>query len=246
MPGHRTTVFTLVKYAQLGGQASSSPSCGPRRAQFLRDSITQISYLTWFTHAYTVFKPHLGDCRLCGWLAHARSHGNIHGAGCSYRSSWRELCLRQKLSLVGCLADHVTATVSGHHALGLGHPGGRHSHLRGRKRELLLEHFVINIFRLMHEHTTWLSWGNEACELYKYLITKKHCIWIFRLVVINMSFMWADDWPMKFAFLLNPINYSTKLCNKPNYVSQYIPQKSHNISHKIFVMLPCIAATLHA
>lgn len=135
VPGHRATVFTLVKYAQLEGQTSSIPGCGPWRAHFLRDSITEIRCLAWFTHAYTVFKPHLGDCRLCGWLAHARSHGNIHGAGCSYRSSWRELCLRQKLSLVGCLADHVTTTVSGHHALGLGHPGGRHSHLGGRKRE---------------------------------------------------------------------------------------------------------------
>ncbi|TNN63111.1 hypothetical protein EYF80_026727 [Liparis tanakae] len=61
-----------------------------------------------------------------GWLADARPHGDIHDARCS---DCRELGLSQKLALAGRLADHVTASVSGYHALGLGHPGGGQAHL---------------------------------------------------------------------------------------------------------------------
>jgi len=70
---------------------------------------------------------HLGDGTLCRWLADARLHGDIHDACCS---DCRKLGLSQKLSLAGRLAYHVTTTVSGYHALGLGHPGGRQAHLK--------------------------------------------------------------------------------------------------------------------
>lgn len=93
---------------------------------------------TWLTTApqpSCLFMSHLGDSSLCRWLANARSHGDIHGTCCSYCSrSWRELGLSQKLSLAGRLAYHVTTTVSRHHALCLGHPGGRQTHLQDKKR----------------------------------------------------------------------------------------------------------------
>lgn len=35
---------------------------------------------------------------------------------------------------------------------------------------------------------------------------------------------------MKFAFLLNPTNYSTKMCNEPNYARLY-SQKQQNTAY---------------
>lgn len=81
-----------------------------------------------------ILEPHLSDWSLCRRLTHSGSHSDVHGAGRSHGGSRRELSLRQELALVGRLAHHVSTAVTGHHALGLGHPRRRHSHLQKKRR----------------------------------------------------------------------------------------------------------------
>ena len=76
---------------------------------------------------FAVCVSHLRNRSLGRGLAYARAHRYVDGSRCG---AGRELGLCQELSLVGRLAHHAASAMGCHHALGLGHPGGGHAHLK--------------------------------------------------------------------------------------------------------------------